>query len=411
MGALRPAPRGAAVVVPREGEHKDPAALARLLRDERITVAHFVPSLLRPILDEPPTARCADLRAVFCGGEGMPRDVHDRFFETLPGRVLSHFYGPTEAAISCLYHDCDPSIPPGAVPIGTPVSNMRVYLLDETLHPVPEGVAGEIFIGGSGLARGYLARPDLTADRFVPDPVSGDPGARLYRSGDLARMRRGAIEFMGRTDHQVKIRGYRIELAEVETALTRMPGIAQAVAAAIDDDPDRRLVAWVVANGEPPNETDMRAHLRGSLPEPMIPSAFVVLPRLPLGPNGKVDRKALPEPGAAPAAAAYVAPRTPAEEVIAGICASLLKREKVGVDHSFFELGGDSLLATRVVARMRAAFEIDFPLRRLFTGPTVRELAAAVEEILVEKLAAMDEAEAARRLEGRAAPGKGAEAR
>jgi len=183
-----PLAAGAAIVLPREGEHKDPAALARLLRDERITVAHFVPSLLRPILDEPAAAACPDLRAVFCGGEGMGRDLHDRFVEVLPGRTLAHFYGPTEAAISALFHDCAREEAPGPVPIGLPIANVDVHVLDETLHPVPAEVPGEIFIGGVALARGYLGRADLTADRFVPDPV-GSATMRVSPGGSKMALR------------------------------------------------------------------------------------------------------------------------------------------------------------------------------------------------------------------------------
>jgi aspartate racemase len=394
-----PLAAGAAVIIPREGEHKDPAALARLIAEERVTVAHFVPTMLREILEEPALREGAGaLRAVFCGGEGMERDLHDRFFEVLPGRTLAHFYGPTEAAISCLYHDCAPGLPPGPVPIGAPIANLRVYILDPEMRPVPAGAVREITIGGAGLARGYLGRSDLTAERFVPDPVSGLPGGRLYRTGDLARFRAdGGLEFLGRTDNQVKIRGYRIEPAEIERTLERMPNIARAVAVARGEGAGRRLVAYIVPDGQPPEETVLRAALRRTLPEPMIPAAFVVLDALPLGPNGKVDRRALPEPGAAAAGATSIAPRTPAEETIASIWAGLLRRERIGVEENFFDLGGDSLLATQVVSRVRAAFEIDFPLRRFFEGSTVASLAAIVQEILVETLESMPEEEAARR--------------
>jgi amino acid adenylation domain-containing protein len=391
---------GAAAVIPAEGEHKDPASLARLLRDEKVAVAHFVPSLLRPLLSEPGFAACEALRAVFCGGEGMDRELHDRFFETLPGRALSHFYGPTEAAISCLAWDCGPGLPPGPVPLGAPIHNMRVYLLDPEMQPVPAGVPGEIYLGGTGLARGYAARPELTAAAFVPDPVSGDAGARLYRTGDIAKLREdGVLEFVGRADHQIKLRGHRIEPAEIEKALERMPGVDRALAGLRGEGAQRRLVAWLVAPGGLPGEAELRAHLRRSLPEPMVPAAFVRLERLPLGPNGKVDRAALPEPGISVATGAWLAPRTATEEAVAGIWAALLRRDRVGAEDNFFDLGGDSLLATQVVSRLRAAFEIDLPLRRFFEVSTVAGLAERVEELLVEKLESMPEEEAARRLE------------
>ncbi len=401
---LAPLRVGAAVVMPREGEHKDPAALARLLRDERITVAHFVPSVLRAVLEEPELPACSALRAVFCGGEEMDRALHHRFFERLPGRTLAHFYGPTEAAISCLFHPCAADEPPGPVPIGRAIDGARVLLLDETMHAVPAGVPGEIHIGGIALARGYLNRPGLTAERFVPDPTSGGGGGRLYRTGDRAKRREdGALVFLGRADHQIKLRGHRIEPGEIETVLERMPGIAQAVAAVRGAEPARRLVAYVVPEPEaaPPAEAEMRAALRRALPEPMIPSVFVLLDSLPLGPNGKVDRKALPEPGATTSAGAEpIAPRTPAESVIAEIWGALLRAPRVGVESSFFELGGDSRLATQVVSRVRSAFDIDLPLRRFFEGPTVAALASIVEELLIAKLEAIPEDEAARRLGG-----------
>ena len=399
-----PLAAGATVVLPHEGEHKDPAALARLLREARITVAHFVPSLLRPLLEEPALRECKDLRAVFCGGEGIGRDLHDRFFEVLPGRTLAHFYGPTEAAISTLFHDCAPGEPPGPVPIGLPIANASVHVLDATLHPAPEGVPGEIYIGGEALARGYLGRADLTAERFVPDPTGTIAGGRLYRTGDVAKRRGdGAIVFLGRADRQIKIRGHRIEPGEIESALAHLPGVEEAAVVALGEGETRRLVAYLACPGGAPEESEMRAHLRRSLPEPMIPSAFVVLAALPLGPNGKIDRRALPEPERAAARPGSIAPRTDAERVIAGIWEALLKREGIGVEDDFFELGGDSLLATQVVSRLRAAFDVDLPLRRFFEGATIAALAEKIEDLLVGKLESMSEEEAESRVAGGAA--------
>ncbi|HEU5180260.1 MAG TPA: amino acid adenylation domain-containing protein [Candidatus Polarisedimenticolia bacterium] len=398
---LGPLLSGATVVMPREEDAKDPAALARLVRDERVAVAHFVPSMLRVFLEDPAAAQCGALRAVFCGGEGMDRDLHDRFFEKLPARLLAHFYGPTEAAISCLAWECAPDLAPGPVPLGRPIANAHIYLLDSCFQPVPEGVPGEIFIGGIPLAHGYLERPDLTAERFVPDPLSGAPGARLYRTGDLARFRQdGTLEFLGRTDHQLKVRGHRIEPGEIETALERLPGIQRAVAVARSDGASQRLVAYLeTAGAEAPSEADLRVALRRSLPEYMVPAAFVALDRLPLGPNGKIDRAALPEPGTTIRSEAPVPPRTPIEETIAGIWTALLRRGPVGVEDNFFDLGGDSLLATQVISRVRAAFEIELPLRRFFEGSTVAALAAVVEESLLEKLETMPDEEAQQRLQ------------
>src|SRR4030095_3902452 len=372
---------------------------------ERITVAHFVPSLLRPLLEEPSLRECADLRAVFCGGEGMGRELHDRFFEVLPGRTLAHFYGPTEAAISTLFHDCGSDEPPGALPLGLPIANADVRVLDATLHPAPEGIPGEIYIGGHVLARGYLGRADLTAERFVPDPAATVPGARLYRTGDVGRRRTdGAIVFQGRADRQIKIRGHRIEPGEIESALARLPGVEQAVVVPHGEGDGRHLAAYLACPGGVPEESEIRAHLRRSLPEPMVPSAFVALGALPLGPNGKIDLKALPEPRGRAAPAGSIAPRTDAARVIAGIWEGLLRREGVGVEDDFFDLGGDSLLATQVVSRLRAAFEVNLPLRRFFEGATVAALAEKVEELLVEKLESMSEEEVVRLLDRESRP-------
>jgi amino acid adenylation domain-containing protein len=399
---MGPLGAGAAVVIPREGEHRDPAALVRLIREERITAAHFVPSLLRTLLAEPDFAACDSLRMVLCGGEALDRELHDRFHATFPGRTLAHFYGPTEAAISCLHHDCAPDLPPGPVPLGRPITGMRAYVLDDVLRPVPRGIPGEVFLGGLGLADGYLHRPELTAERFVPDPFSGEPGARLYRTGDRARHRPdGLLEFLGRTDHQIKIRGTRIEPGEIETTLEAMPGVGRVVATARGEGTAQRLVAYLEGDGSAPapSEAEMRAELRRRLPEAMVPAAFVTLDALPLNANGKIDRASLPEPGAPAASEApWVAPRTPTEEAIADTWRSVLRRDRVGALDDFFDLGGDSLLATQVVARLRSTFSIELPLRRFFEGSTVEALAAAVEEGLVERLSSMSEEDAAREL-------------
>jgi amino acid adenylation domain-containing protein len=403
-----PLSAGAAVVLPREGEHKDPAALVRLLADERVTVAHFVPSMLRQLLDEPGFTELRSLRLVCCGGEKLDRELHDRFFRELPGRTLAHFYGPTEAAISSLSWTCTPDLAPGAVPLGRPIANLRAYVLDETFRPVPEGVPGEIWLGGAGLALGYLGRPDLTAASFVPDPFSGDAGARLYRTGDLGkRTAEGTFQFLGRADHQIKIRGHRIEPGEVETVLERMPGVRQAVAVARGDGADQRLVAYVAGEDVPP-EADLRAELRRTLPDPMVPAAFVALAEFPLDVNGKVDRSALPEPGTAVVVSAHVPPRTPTEEVIAETWRTVLKRERIGATDNFFDVGGNSLLATQVVSRLKATFAVELPLRRFFEASTVETLAAVVDELLVERLESMSEEDAAELLDSlRRAPASG----
>ncbi|HEX2188234.1 MAG TPA: phosphopantetheine-binding protein, partial [Longimicrobiaceae bacterium] len=261
-------------------------------------------------------------------------------------------------------------------PIGRAIPDLRLYVLDPARRPVPIGVPGELYVGGAGVARGYLNRPELTAQRFVENPFGE---GRLYRTGDRVRwLADGTLEYLGRLDEQVKIRGFRIELGEIEARLAEHPGVREAVVLAREDVPgDRRLVAYVVGEVE---ADALRAHVRQGLPEYMVPSAFVVLDRLPLTANGKVDRRALPAPELASAEERYVAPRTPTEEVLAGIWAEVLGIERVGVEESFFDLGGHSLLATRVVSRVRELFSVELPLRALFEGPTVAEMARVLAE-------------------------------
>jgi amino acid adenylation domain-containing protein len=317
---------------------------------------------------------------VLCGGEDLPVELA-RELKARCGR-LWNVYGPTETTIWSTAHAVVEAH--GMVPIGRPLSNTQVYVVDPGLQPVPIGAAGELYIGGKGIARGYFGRPDLTAERFVPDPLGSEPGARLYRTGDRARFRAdGALECLGRVDNQVKIRGFRIELGEIEATLRRQTNVREAVVTAREDTPgDKRLVAYVVGRAEPaPSVTELRGFLRERLPEFMVPSAFLILPALPLTPNGKVDRRALPAPdGTRPELEGrFVAPRGGAEEVIAGIFRDVLRLDQVGVHDSFFEMGGHSLLATQVVSRLRESFAVETPLRRLFEFPTVAELAEHVE--------------------------------
>ncbi|HEX8696794.1 MAG TPA: amino acid adenylation domain-containing protein, partial [Longimicrobium sp.] len=371
---------GARVVLARPEGHRDPDYLLETLHREGITTVNLVPSMLQVLLEHPRVELCTGLERVLCGGEALPVALLQRFHERLPHVALHNLYGPSEAATALAALHCAPEEARATVPIGRPTGNVRVYLVDGAGRPVPVGVPGELLIGGAGVARGYLGRSDLTAERFVPDPFGGEPGARLYRTGDLARwLADGRIEFLGRNDFQVKIRGFRVEPGEVEAALASHAAVREALVVAREDGPgDRQLVAYVVGEVE----TDaLREHLRQSLPEYMVPAAFVVLDRIPLNPNGKVDRTALPAPEYGAAEDAYVAPRTPAEEVLAGIWAEVLRLERVGVRDNFFELGGHSLLATRVVSRIREVFGVELPLRALFEGPTTAEMAARVEEM------------------------------
>ncbi|HYO15514.1 MAG TPA: amino acid adenylation domain-containing protein, partial [Thermoanaerobaculia bacterium] len=323
------------------------------------------------------------LRLVVVGGEAVPVEAARRWHRTPLGGVrLLNGYGPTEAVISASFHEvgAGEAAPDGSVPIGRPLSGRSGWVLDRRGAPVPTGVPGELHLGGRSLARGYLGRPALTAERFVPDPFSAVPGSRLYRTGDMARrLADGPLSFLGRTDQQVKVRGFRIEPAEVEAALTRHPAVREAVVVARELAGGKALVAYVVASGAPPAASELRDHLRASLPEHMVPSAFVLLDSLPLTPNGKVDRRALPAPEIE-AERGFVAPRTPVEELLAGLWAELLNVERVGAEDHFFELGGHSLLATRVVSQLRGIFGVELPLRALFESPTVATLARRVEE-------------------------------
>lgn len=351
------------------------AELAQLLRDRAITTIAIPPSLLDTI----PEGEYPALQSIIAGGEACSAATAARWSRD---RRLFNAYAPTEATVyatATQHVETDGRIPS----LGRPISNMQIYLLDPRLRPVPIGITGEIHVGGVGLARGYLNRPRLTAERFVPDPFSRIPGARLYKTGDMARFLADTeIEFVGRVDQQVKVRGFRIELGEIETVLGQHPGVREAVVVAREDAPGgKRLIAYVVAREEiAPTTSEMRDYLKRTLPEYMAPSAFVVLEALPLMNTGKVDRNALPAPEEARPELdqAYVAPRTPVEEVLCGFFSEVLQIDRVGVRDSFFELGGHSLLATQVSSRLRAAFQVELPLRRLFESPTVEGLAAAI---------------------------------
>jgi acyl carrier protein len=285
-------------------------------------------------------------------------------------------------------------VPPGGSTLGYAIANTRLLVLDASWQPVPAGVEGEIAIAGAGLARGYLGRPDLTAERFIPDPAPNEPGGRIYRTGDRGRfLAGGRLEFLGRVDHQIKIRGFRIEPGEIEAALLRLPYLREAVVMAREDQPgDRRLVAYVVPAGdEALSPSDIRRELLAGLPEHMVPSAVVILPALPLTPNGKLDRKALPRPeqDRMSPESAFVAPSGAVEEMVAVIWCAVLGLERVSADALFFDLGGHSLLATQVISRLRAAFGVDLPVRALFEAPTVARLAARVEALRSAERGAM----------------------
>jgi acetyltransferase-like isoleucine patch superfamily enzyme/acyl carrier protein len=317
---------------------------------------------------------------ILCGGEPWPMELA----RELRGKCgsLWNMYGPTETTIwsaACQVGDGEKMV------IGKPIANTRFYILDANLQPVPIGTPGELFIGGDGLARGYLNRPELTAEKFIADPFSTKQHARLYRTGDLARYHAdGQIEFLGRIDNQVKIRGFRIELGEIEAALASHSNVREAIVTAREDNPgDKRLVAYLTAkNGEMPKASELRSLLHAKLPDYMLPSAFVTLEKLPLTASGKVDRKALPAPDAEqdrPDSSAFVAPRTPTEKALAGILCEILGMKRVGVEDDFFRLGGHSLLALQFQMRIEKRLGSRIELSWLFTEPTIRSLASAIE--------------------------------
>ncbi|HEX7238924.1 MAG TPA: amino acid adenylation domain-containing protein, partial [Longimicrobiaceae bacterium] len=370
---------GARLVMARPEGHRDPQYLSETIEREGITHLHFVPSMLQAFLEAGETERCGSVRRVMCSGEALSPETVARFRERLPGAELHNLYGPTEAAIEVTYHACAPG--ESTTPIGRPVPNTRIHVLDREFQTAPVGVPGELHIGGVQVGRGYLGRPELTAEKFVPDPFSSAGGERLYRTGDRARwLATGEVEYLGRLDEQVKVRGFRIELGEIEAALLRHPSVAEAVAVAREDGGGKRLVAYVVpAEGAEPDAAELRAHLAGWVPEYMVPSAFVFLPALPLSPAGTLDRRALPAPGLAAAAESErVLPRTEREELLARIWAELLRVPEVGVHDNFFEMGGDSILGIQVVARAARA-GVRITPEQVFQHQTVAGLAAAAE--------------------------------
>jgi aspartate racemase len=361
--------------------------LGRVLAEHRVSVLWLTAALFNTIVEDAPEI-LAGVGQLLVGGEALSADHVRRALLRLPATTISNGYGPTEGTtFTCCYRiPSARAVDAASVPIGRPIANTRVYVLDRYRQPVPVGVPGELYIAGAGLARGYMNRPALTAEQFLPDPF-GAPGERLYRTGDQVRWRGdGNLEFLGRLDQQVKLRGFRIELGEVETVLGQHPQVRQAVVLLREDHPgDKHLVAYVVPREERPEPGRLRDLLRDKLPEYMVPSVFVMLPRLPLTTNGKVDRRALPPPdrNRPELDQPYLAPRTPVEEVLAAVWTEALGVERVGIHDNFFALGGHSLLATRVVSRVQQACGVDVPLRVLFEAPTIAELGSAIMERLL----------------------------
>ncbi|OUL18944.1 hypothetical protein BV372_33785 [Nostoc sp. T09] len=378
---------GGTLVLPEEGLQREVAKLVELIHQHHISHLLSLPSLYALILQQAKREQLASLKTIIVAGETCSNELVKRHQEYLPQANLYNEYGPTEGTVwSTVYHCQSQELT--RVPIGRPIANTQIYILDSKLHPVPIGVPGEIYIGGDGLALGYLNQPELTAEKFITNPFSNEPTARLYKTGDLAQyLADGNIEFLGRIDHQVKIRGYRIELGEIEFVLSQHPEVEEAIVIAREDEPgNQRLVAYIVPQVTTVTNKDLRQFLQGQLPEYMIPSAFALLEVFPLSPNGKVDRRALPAPEEINSRSeTFVAPRTPIEEIIAGIWAEFLTVKQVGIYDNFFELGGHSILATQIVSRIRESFQVELMLRSLFESPTVAGLAAQIETILQDK--------------------------
>ncbi|EPP3880660.1 non-ribosomal peptide synthase/polyketide synthase [Pseudomonas aeruginosa] len=365
---------GARLVVAAPGDHRDPAKLVALINREGVDTLHFVPSMLQAFLQDEDVASCTSLKRIVCSGEALPADAQQQVFAKLPQAGLYNLYGPTEAAIDVTHWTCMEE-GKDAVPIGRPIANLACYILDGNLEPVPVGVLGELYLAGRGLARGYHQRPGLTAERFVASPFVA--GERMYRTGDLARYRAdGVIEYAGRIDHQVKLRGLRIELGEIEARLLEHPWVREAAVLAVDG---KQLVGYVVLESEGGDWREaLAAHLAKSLPEYMVPAQWLALERMPLSPNGKLDRKALPAPEVSVAQAGYSAPRNAVERTLAEIWQDLLGVERVGLDDNFFSLGGDSIVSIQVVSRARQA-GLQLSPRDLFQHQNIRSLALAAK--------------------------------
>ena len=382
---------GAKLVMARAEGHKDPDYLASVIQERQITRIHFVPSMLKMLLDHGNLARCSSLQHVFCGGEALSGSLAQRFRERFPDTKLHNFYGPTETTVTVTTWDCNAETLPENVPIGRPMANTRIYILDGYGEPVPVGVSGELHIGGVQVARGYLNRPELTAERFIASPfVDGD---RLYKTGDVARyLPDGTIEFIGRNDFQVKIRGFRIELGEIEARLAEHESVRDAVVVAREDVPgEKRLVAYyTVRDGAAVSVEELRAHVQATLPEYMVPAAYMVMDSLPLTSNGKLDRKALPAPdGDAYVTRAYEEPVGHVEQALAHVWRQLLKLDRIGRNDNFFELGGHSLLAMRVLSRLRRELCVEISVTAIFADPVLRDLASVIAEATQSALPAI----------------------
>ncbi|MAT97570.1 MAG: hypothetical protein CL608_10545 [Anaerolineaceae bacterium] len=391
---------GAKLVMAKPGGHLDSTYLVQLIQEAQITTMHFVPSMLQIFLTEPNVDRCTSLRRVICSGEALPYDLTQRFFDQLPNCELHNLYGPTEAAIDVSYWQCLRDDPRQLVPIGRPIANIQLYILDKHLQPVPQGVAGELHIGGVGVARGYWNRPELTEEKFIVDPFpplvppTGEKGGKLYKTGDLVRyLPDGNIQFLGRVDHQIKLRGFRIELGEIENQLTALPSVREALVTlhTVNAD-DKRLLAYLVPqDGQQIDIAEIRTQLQAVLPDYMVPNLFVPLDAFPLMPNGKVNRRALPAPTLHVADKTAVLPRSQLEQRIAQVWQKVLGLPEVGIHDNFFDLGGHSLLLVQAQRQLQEELGREIPLVQFLEKPTIHGVTQLLledeEEIVVRQTA------------------------
>jgi len=387
-----PLTAGAQLVLTSADGHKDPAYLAQVIQREQVGCLHFVPSMLQALLDHPHVGACRSLTRILCGGEALHGSLARRCRDRLPHAALHHLYGSSETAVLSTGWDCTRAPIPDNVPIGTPGANTRIYILDAFGKPAPRGVRGEIHVAGRQVARGYLRRPELDVERFLADPFGSD-GSRMYRSGDLGRqLPDGSIEHLGRNDFQVKIRGQRVELGDIEAQLIAAPGIRQAVVVARAQGGNMELAAYVVPEEMPASEAalidELRRHLQAQLPAHMVPAAYCVLPRFPLNANGKLDREALPAPGIVAGPGELQPPEDNVQQQLHDIWQELLKHDRFGIDCDFFAVGGHSLLALRVVNRVREAFDHELELKAFFTAPTIRAVAGGIYQQRLARRAA-----------------------
>ncbi|MDJ0506232.1 MAG: amino acid adenylation domain-containing protein, partial [Nostocales cyanobacterium LE14-WE12] len=368
---------GGQLLIAQPGGHTDSDYLLKTIAQQQVTTVQLVPSLLQMLLEQGGIENCQLLKRVFCGGEILPVALQEKLLSQLNVN-LCNLYGPTECCIDVTFWNCQREMYGQRIPIGRPISNTQIYILDSNLQSLPVGIPGEIHIGGAGLARGYLNRPELTEEKFIPNPFSNSPDSRLYKTGDLARyLPDGNIEYLGRIDNQVKIRGFRIELGEIEAVLTQYPQVQSSVIIAREDTPgNKRLVAYIVPEKEAtPTPNEMRQFLKEKLPEYMIPSAFVILESLPLTPNGKIDRRALPAPEQNHERTdKFIAPRNPIEEILVTIWTEVLKVQQISINDNFFELGGDSILSISIISKAKQA-GLEITLKQLFAHQTIAELA------------------------------------